>query len=96
MANARRALAAAREARMTVIHVGHQWREGYPELNLRSPWEASALAAGRSIESTWATAFCDEVAPIAGEIVIPKRTMRRSSRPSWTGFCACGTSTPSF
>jgi nicotinamidase-related amidase len=75
MANARRALAAAREAGMTVVHVGHQWRDGYPELNVRSPWEASALAAGRSIEGTWATAFCDQVAPVAGEMVIPKRTM---------------------
>ncbi|MDQ2913923.1 MAG: cysteine hydrolase [Chloroflexota bacterium] len=75
MANARRALTAAREVGMTVVHIGQQWREGYPELNRRSPWEASALAAGRSIAGTWATAFCDEVAPIAGELVIPKRTM---------------------
>ena len=75
MANTQRALAAARAAGMTVVHVGHQWRKGYPELNARSPWEASALEAGRSIEGTWATAFCDQVAPIDGELVIPKRTM---------------------
>lgn len=75
MANARRALAAAREVGMTIVHIGHQWRSGYPELNVSSPWEASAFAAGRSIEGTWATAFCDEVAPVAGELVIPKRTM---------------------
>ena len=43
MANAVRALAAARTIGVTVVHVGHQWREGYPELNVKSPWEASAL-----------------------------------------------------
>jgi nicotinamidase-related amidase len=75
MGNARRALTAARSVGMTVVHVGHQWREGYPELNDKSPWEADARGAGRSIEGTWATAFCDQVAPIAGEIVIPKRAM---------------------
>lgn len=36
MANARRALTAAREVGMTVVHIGQQWRKGYPELNVRA------------------------------------------------------------
>ena len=47
------ALAAARAAGVTVIHVHNAWRDGHPDINRHAPWQADAKEAGRSTEGTW-------------------------------------------
>jgi nicotinamidase-related amidase len=68
-------LASARRANITVVHVQHAWREGHPDVNPHTPWQAQARTAGRSIEGTWEIEFVGALAPIAGELVIRKRAV---------------------
>ena len=68
-------LASARRAAITVIHVQNAWREGHPDVNPHTPWQAQAKAAGRSIEGTWEIEFVDALAPIAGELLVRKRAV---------------------
>jgi nicotinamidase-related amidase len=69
------ALAAARSTGMAVIHVQNAWRDGHPDVNPHTPWQADAKAAGRSTEGTWGIEFIDALAPIAGELVVRKRAV---------------------
>jgi biuret amidohydrolase len=73
MENAARALAAARQARLLVVHVGVAWRQGSPEANISAP--LFSRAPERSVEGTWGAQFCEAVKPLAGEIVVYKRGM---------------------
>ena len=66
-------LAAARRAGITVVHIQNAWREGHPDINPHTPWQAEAKQAGRSTEGTWGIEFIDSLAPIEGELVIRKR-----------------------
>lgn len=75
VSNAERALAAARRAGMHVIHVGHAWREGHPEVNPHVPWEVAAKDSGRGVEGTWGVEFFEPLAPREGELVVRKRTL---------------------
>jgi nicotinamidase-related amidase len=68
-------LAAARSTGMAVVHVQNAWREGHPDVNPHTPWQADAKAAGRSTEGTWGIEFIDALAPIAGELVVRKRAV---------------------
>ena len=68
-------LAAARHAAITVIHVQNAWREGHPEVNPYTPWQAEAKAAGRSTEGTWGIDFVEALAPLEGELVVRKRAV---------------------
>ena len=68
-------LAAARHAGITVIHVQNAWRDGHPDVNPHTPWQADAKAAGRSTEATWGIEFIEALAPIAGELVVRKRAV---------------------
>lgn len=68
-------LAAARAARIDVVHVQNAWREGHPDINPHTPWQADAKAAGRSTEGTWGVEFFAPVAPIDGEFVVRKRAV---------------------
>lgn len=70
-----RALAAARAAGLTVIHVQNAWREGHPDINPYTPWQADAKAAGRSTEGTWGIEFFEPLAPANGELVVRKRAV---------------------
>lgn len=69
------ALAAARRAGISVIHVQNAWRDGHPDVNRHTPWQADAKTAGRSIEGTWGIEFLEALAPIAGELVVRKRAV---------------------
>lgn len=68
-------LFAARAAGITVIHVQNAWRDGHPDVNPHTPWQADAKAAGRSTEGTWGIEFIEALAPIAGELVVRKRAV---------------------
>ena len=67
--------AAARQSGITVIHVQNAWREGHPDVNPHTPWQADAKAAGRSTEGTWGIEFVEALAPVEGEIVVRKRAV---------------------
>jgi biuret amidohydrolase len=71
MENAARALAAARQQGLLVVHVGVAWRKGSPEANLSAP--LFSRAPSRSVEGTWGAEFCEPVKPLAGEVVVYKR-----------------------
>lgn len=73
MARTAEVLAAARRAGITVVHVQNAWREGHPDVNPHTPWQADAKAAGRS--GTWGIEVIDALAPIAGELVVRKRAV---------------------
>jgi nicotinamidase-related amidase len=73
VARAVEVLAATRRAGINVIHVQNAWREGHPDVNPYTPWQADAKAAGRSTEGTWGIEIIDELAPVAGELVVRKR-----------------------
>jgi len=66
-------LAAARAAGIVVVHVQNAWREGHPDVNPHTPWQAAARTAGRSTEGTWGIEFVDALGPAAGELVVRKR-----------------------
>jgi len=68
-------LAAARRTTITVIHVQNAWREGHPDVNPYTPWQADAKAAGRSTEGTWGIEFVEALAPVEGELVVRKRAV---------------------
>ena len=69
------ALAAARAAGLTVIHVANAWREGHPDVNPHTPWQAEARADGRSTEGSWGIEFYAPLAPANGELVVRKRAV---------------------
>jgi nicotinamidase-related amidase len=71
----KRALEAARAAGLTVIHIGNAWREGHPDINPYTPWQADAKAAGRSTEGSWGIEFYEPLAPANGELVVRKRAV---------------------
>ena len=75
LARTAEALAAARVAGICVVHVQNAWREGHPDINPRAPWQADAKAAGRSTEDSWGVEFFEPLAPLAGELVVRKRTV---------------------
>jgi nicotinamidase-related amidase len=68
-------LAAARRTTITVIHVQNAWREGHPDVNPYTPWQADAKAAGRSTEGTWGIEFVEALAPVESELVVRKRAV---------------------
>jgi len=68
-------LAAARRTAITVIHFQNAWREGHPDVNPYTPWQADAKAAGRSTEGTWGIEFVEALAPVEGELVVRKRAV---------------------
>jgi biuret amidohydrolase len=68
-------LDAARRARFKVIHVQNAWREGHPDVNPHTPWQAEAKAAGRTTEGTWGIEIIDQLRPEEGEWVVRKRAV---------------------
>ena len=68
-------LAASRAAGIAVIHVHNAWRDGHPDINPNTPWQADAKAAGRSTEGTWGVESYEAVAPVEGEFIVRKRAV---------------------
>ncbi len=73
--NNERALAAARRKGMTIVFVGQAWRDGHPDANVDSPWQAEAKAAGRIVQSTWGVEFFPPLTPRTGDLVVYKKTI---------------------
>jgi nicotinamidase-related amidase len=71
----RRALEAARGAGMMVVHVQNAWREGHPDINPGTPWQADAKSAGRSTEGSWGVEFIEALTPVSSELVVRKRAV---------------------
>ena len=75
LANAGAALAAARQARLPVIHVGIHFRAGYPEVASRNAFYSAVKDASRLRQGAADAAFCDAVRPLDGEAVVTKKRM---------------------
>jgi nicotinamidase-related amidase len=73
--NTARALAAAREAGLCVIHVRVAWRPGHPDANRDAPLFAGVAQADALVEGTWGADFHPELQPADGEVVILKRSV---------------------
>jgi nicotinamidase-related amidase len=73
--NAAKALAAARVAKLRVIHVVNRWREGQPDLDDGIPMWAGRRGTDSGVEGTWGAEIVEQLAPAADEIVVVKRTV---------------------
>jgi nicotinamidase-related amidase len=75
VANAARALAAARAAGMRVVHVVNRWRAGHTDMDDRMPMWAGRKGTDVAIEGTWNADIIDELAPASDEPVVVKRNV---------------------
>jgi nicotinamidase-related amidase len=83
--NAAVALAAARVAKLRVIHVVNRWRAGQPDLDDAIPIWASRRGTDSGIEGTWGAEIVEQLAPTTQEIVEPKTQRRTRIRWSSAG-----------
>ncbi len=73
--NAKRALAAAREANFRVIHCGLGFQENYPELGKpRAGLQSTIQEAGTFLAAGQGSRFVEPFTPSAGEFVVQGRT----------------------
>jgi biuret amidohydrolase len=70
--NTAKALAAARKAGMTVVHIGVSMRPGHPEISNVSPLFQGIKQANALVEGTWGVEFHPDLAPAEGEVVAMK------------------------
>lgn len=70
-----RALGAARDAGLSVMHVQLAWRPGHPDANRDAPLFAGVAEANALVEGTWGSDFHSELQPADGELVILKRSV---------------------
>lgn len=63
----------ARLAKIQIIYVVVQFRDGYPEVNLQNKLFSSLKQSGRLIEGTTGTEIDSRVKPQPGDIVVTKR-----------------------
>ena len=75
IANAARALAAARAAGLMVVHVLVAFRPGHPDVTPHSKLLASIGQADALVEGTWGAEVHPGLAPIEGELVVTKRAV---------------------
>ncbi len=73
--NAARALAAARDRELTVMHVRLAWRPGHPDVNRDAPLFAGAPQLDALVEGTWGADFHPNLQPAEDELVILKRSV---------------------
>lgn len=73
--NAATALAAARAAKLRVIHVVNRWRAGQPDLDDSIPMWAGRRGTDSGVEGSWGAEIVEQLAPTADEIVVVKRTV---------------------
>lgn len=73
MANAKRALNAARSAQMEVAHVRLGFRPDYADALSVAPRIAKMKEHGAAVAGTWGTEFPELLAPQEGELVVTKQ-----------------------
>jgi nicotinamidase-related amidase len=73
--NAARALTAARDAQLPVMHVRLAWRPGHPDVNRDAPLFAGAPQLDALVEGTWGADFHADLQPADDEPVIVKRSV---------------------
>ena len=73
VANAVRALAAAREASMKVIHVANRWRPGHIDMHAGMPMWEGRRGTDVAIQGTWGAEILDSLAPLQDEPVVEKQ-----------------------
>lgn len=66
------ALETARARSLTVVHVRLAFDERYANRTNRTPRFEDHESAGRFVRGSAATAFCDEVEPVTGELILEK------------------------
>lgn len=71
--NSRAVLDRARQLRMLVVHVAHQYRSGYPEVGQGMAIFDAIRTADAMTEGSWGAEIHEMVTPVGDEIVIPKR-----------------------
>ncbi|WP_428121373.1 cysteine hydrolase family protein [Candidatus Poriferisodalis sp.] len=71
--NSHAVLERARQLRMLVVHVAHQYRAGHPEVGQGMAIFDSIKTADAMTEGSWGAEPHEMVAPIENEIVVPKR-----------------------
>ena len=73
--NTGRALAAARDAGLRVIHVRVTWRPDFRDANLNAPLFVGAADAEALVEDTWGTEIHPNLQPADGETVLVKHSV---------------------
>ena len=73
LANARRALDAARSRGQMVVHVRVGFRPDYADSLSVAPRVQKLKAAGAAVIGTWGCEFAQSVAPLPGEVIITKQ-----------------------
>ena len=71
--NTARAIAAARRAGVSVIHVAVAYRRGHPEIVGDAVLFRAIKDGNALVEGSWGAAFHPDVAPAEGELVVTKR-----------------------
>jgi len=75
VANAARALAAARSSGMCTIHVVNRWRVGHIDMHEGMPMWAGRKGTDVAVEGTWGAEIIDALTPTAGEPTVVKRSV---------------------
>ena len=75
LGNVKSTLERARAAGLTIIHVGTQYRSGYPEIGTGYPVFDMVKSLGTYLEGSWGVGFPEEVAPKGDEPIVMKRKM---------------------
>jgi gluconolactonase len=75
VANAARALHAARRARVRVIHVANRWRPGHIDMDERMPMWAGRKGTDVAIDGTWGAEIFESLTPAPDEAVVVKRSV---------------------
>jgi nicotinamidase-related amidase len=75
VANAARALHAARRARVRVIHVANRWRPGHIDMDERMPMWGGRKGTDVAIDGTWGAEIFESLTPAPDEAVVVKRSV---------------------
>jgi nicotinamidase-related amidase len=75
VANAARALEAARNRGMRAIHVVNRWRPGHVDMHEGMPMWASRKGTDVAVEGTWGAEIVEALAPAPGEPTVVKRSV---------------------
>jgi nicotinamidase-related amidase len=75
VANAARALQAARAESMRVIHVVNRWRPGHIDMHVGMPMWEGRQGTDVAVEGTWGAEIMDELSPLTTEPVVSKRSV---------------------
>jgi nicotinamidase-related amidase len=73
--NAARALDAARQSGVRVVHVAHRWREGHIDMNEAMPMWDGRKGTDVAVEGTWGAEIVDALTPTLSEPIVVKRSI---------------------